>query len=293
MQKTRSMSVSTLSTYLCLGLLGLTLSGCGKQKKEKTTTIPIEQNQEKPIKKKKKKKLNKEDDLTLAELKQHAIDSIKRKRKMDAITYLEKIVTHYPDEPNIGKFKLMLAEMYFKTASYPSAKKMYSHFKHYYPASKHAEYAQYKSILSNFYQTLRTDCDQTRTEKTIKSCKKYLADASKLRYRRDVQDIQTTCINKLVDKEVYVFNYYLKQGELQAAENRLKHLRANFLEQNSSLEPRLLFLECKLEKKRNNKDSIRHKIEILDTKYPQSQFTVMAQSLDTSSSHKPTVLDLA
>lgn len=212
------------------------------------------------------------------ELSQKALAHVKKHKQSSAIPYIEELVTRFPDHQNISKYRMLLAELHFKEGNYALAKELYENFCQFYPADKQAEYAKHKAILSSFYQALPSDCDQTYTEETVKQCNEYLANPALTKYRKDVQDILTSSQERLTEKEIYVFNFYLGRKQFDAARSRLKHIREKFAA-NKALEPRLLYLEYKLaakEKKRNEALVCMNKLE---KDYPSSAFTTMAHSL--------------
>jgi outer membrane assembly lipoprotein YfiO len=218
--------------------------------------------------------------MELNELKQHALNAVDKKSYAEATDSLEKIITKYADHQDINKFKLVLADTYFKTGNYAAAGAMFQHFVQYYPSDTKAEYAHYKAVLSKFYETLRTDCDQSATQDAIALCDGYMRPESNKKYRKDVIDIKNTCENKLLNKEIYVFNFYLKEGKYDAAHNRLAYIKHTFLTQKPSIEPRLLYLECKLAQKQKKTDAVEKNIQALFEKFPHSHYTQMAQSLN-------------
>lgn len=223
------------------------------------------------------------DQLNNDELQQQALAYLDAKKYEEAAEYLELYVMKNPDLPDIGNFKLLLADAYFKTGKYPSACELYRSFYRYHPSDAKAEYAHYQFVLSTFYQTLKTDCDQTETESTITACNDYLNNTINQNHRSDVLDIQNTCEHKLINKEVYVYNFYLKRKKYDAAQNRLDHLRKNFLPKKPTLEARLLYLECQLAQQQHNDSGVQERLSTLLEKYPESQFTYMAQALVSSS----------
>lgn len=253
MTSKRLKTLNTLCLHICSIVLVLALSSCAKQKKK--------------------------DEMSIEELSQKTYACIEKKKNNDAIGYLEEIMARFPDHENIGKYKMLLAEMYFKDGRHASAQEFYEHYTQFYPADQQVEYAKYKSILSMFYQTLKTDCDQSETEVALKLCQNYLDNAAFKKYRKDVIDIQNTCENRLIDKEIYVFNFYLNQEKYDAARNRIKFLKDKYLASNAGLEARLLYLECKLAQKEKKPNQINDAIKTLKIKYPESQFTQMAQGL--------------
>jgi len=217
--------------------------------------------------------------MSFDELKQKTLSSLELKKQELATEYLEKLVAQHPDHENIAEYKLMLADQYFENGNLPSAYQMYDHFSEFYPSDPKSEYANYRSVLSKFYQTLKIDCDQSDTENTIKLCRNYNSNLLNQTYKSDILDIQRTCERKLIDKEVYVYNFYLKKGKYESAQNRLDYLKVNYLPENPSLEARLLFLESKLAHRQKDNNLVKEKIELLANKYPESQFTRMAQQL--------------
>ncbi|MFH0898500.1 MAG: outer membrane protein assembly factor BamD [bacterium] len=228
-----------------------------------------------------KKTTKSKEEMGFDELKKNALVGLEQKKYDRAAEYLEKIVSKFPEHPDTPQHKLTLADTYFKMENYPSAERLYSHYSNYYPSDLKAEYAQYKAIRAQFYQTLRTDCDQTSTEQTISLCKRYRENPTFTKYGKDVQEIQNTCEHKLINKEIYVYNFYLKHKEYAAAQGRLNYLKDNYLTQKKSLEPRVLYLECKLAQKQKKATILEEKLEQLVSKYPKSQYTRMAQSLAT------------
>lgn len=221
----------------------------------------------------------KPEDMSFDEIKQKTLTSIDAKKDDLAIGYLSKLVAQHPDNHEISKYKLMLADMYFEAGELPSAFELYQHFAEFYPADISVEFANYRTILSKFYQTLKPNCDQTDTNETIRLCERYIKNSDFIKYENDVKDIINTCEHKLIDKEVYVYNFYLKKGKYEAAQGRLEYLKNNYLAKNPAIEARLLFLESKLANKQKNTDVVEEKIETLLNKYPDSQFTKMAKRL--------------
>jgi len=224
-------------------------------------------------------KERKREDMTLAELSDHAAKAAAKKKGDDVIAYLEEIIGRFPDCDKISDYKMKLADQYFKDGQYPAAQELYEHFNQFYPADKLAEHAKYQSVLSMFKQTLRRDCDQSETEDTIKLCEDYLKNDTYKQYRADVTRIQSTCENKLIDKEAYVFDFYVKHSNYDAARNRLKHLKEKFSGTTVALNSRFLYLECKLARKEKDMTTLNKKLEFLVAKYPDSPYTLMAQAL--------------
>jgi outer membrane protein assembly factor BamD len=212
-------------------------------------------------------------------LEDQVVNLLNNNKKEEAVNIIEDMVRKYPDHAKIGKCKLLLGDLYFSLKQYPSAFEYYSNYHTCYPSDERAEYAKYKATLSTFYQTLKFDCDQSITENTIKQCSEYASYQHYTKYIRDIHDIKNTCKEKLINKEIYVYNFYLRKNELKAAEGRLEFLKTNYLPEKKDLEPKLLYLECKLAKKKNDQEKVKSIIEQLMEQYPLSQYSHMVQAL--------------
>ena len=234
----------------------LLFAGCGK--KQKTT-----------------------EEMVFQELEEKVETAMNSKKQESAVEFLEQLVTRFPEKSTVSKYKLMLSDLYLKAVSLEAAFELYRNFGTMYPGDKKAEYAMYKAILSKFYQTLKVNgmCDQSDAEVTLELCKQYLNNQLFAEHQEDVRDISYTCERRLIDKEVYVFNSYLRKKKFQSAENRVKYLRTTFLKNHKSLEPQILFLECKLAHRQKNEDLRKEKIETLMKDYNDSQFTRMAMGM--------------
>jgi outer membrane assembly lipoprotein YfiO len=235
------------------------------------------------------KEEKKVEDMNFEELKKKTLSALDLKKDELAIECLERLIAQNPDNQNIAEYKLMLADLYFNSGNLPSAYQLYEHYKEFYPSDQKAEFATYRAILSKFYQTLRIECDQRDTEQTMTLCDQYTANPTYQEYEKDVIDIRNTCQRKIIDKEVYVFNQYLKEGKkrsgnkreakFDAARTRLKYLHDTYLEKDPTLQARLTFLECKLDQAEKKDEALKQKVEFLVDQYPNSHFTKMAQRL--------------
>ena len=184
------------------------------------------------------KEVKKPEEMSFAELKNGAMTSLKEKKNAMAIPYLEQLIAQYPENQDIFEYKFILADLYMKAGRLEEAHLLYKNYTKFYPSESRAEEAYYKSILAKFYQTLKIskECDDSDTRKAIKQCKSYLENPVFHNYRGDVRDIRYTCERRLIDKEVYVFNTYLRRKKYQSAQNRIDYLRAEFLEGHPTLD---------------------------------------------------------
>ena len=253
----------TVSSMLMLGIL--LMAGCGKKGKAK----------------------HKEPE-TFNEFKDRVELAFDGEHKREAKEYLEKMIEAYPEDQNIGYYRVSLADMNFNEgrAQYDNnaLETAYGLYKKFYklnPSDVRAEYASYRAILSKFYQTHRIDCDTSQLEKTRRLCAKHLVreEYKVKKYHQDVKDISYTCDRKLIDKEVYIFGSYVRSGKYKSAENRLQYIKDQFLEAHQDLMPRVMYLEAKLAMKKKETGRAEKHIAALETQFPESPFATMAQDL--------------
>ena len=112
---------------------------------------------------------------------------------------------------------------------------------------------------------LGTDCDKMRNAFE--------------KYKKEIKDVYNACERQLVEKEVYVFNFYLKKGKYEAAANRLKYLNEKFSAKNAEIDARLAYLECVLAHEQKNKVLYSQTLGKLTKLYPDSGYAKMAQRL--------------
>ncbi|MFC1854591.1 outer membrane protein assembly factor BamD [Candidatus Dependentiae bacterium] len=209
------------------------------------------------------------------------VEMANNENNSDAVTaYLEKMISKFPDHPNIPDFKIRLADQYLKEEKFDSAYEFFQHFSRLYPSHEKVEYARYQAIIAKYYQTLQInrECDASTTRETIDLCRNYLSDSSRPN-RNKIMELQAACEERLIDKEIHVYDSYLRRGKYKSAANRLIYLKDNFLNKDSSLKPRILYLECKLAQKQNDDKLATQNLQTLIAQYPESQFTRMAEGL--------------
>lgn len=191
---------------------------------------------------------------------------------------LEQLVLQHPDANENKTWRLQLAQTYLDLGSNELAYRVYKDYTKLFPNDEYTENAFYRAIAAKYAQTvrLRSECDTTEASKTISLCKKYLANPSFEAHRADIQDILKTCENRLVNKELYVFDTYLVQGKLASAKARLESFKETFVAKDPSLEPQALFLECKLARLEKRPQDAQVVYEKLQQNHASSPYTKMA-----------------
>lgn len=222
--------------------------------------------------------LKKKKPLDFETLRQQAQNEVGAKQYWEANQTLQTALSLYPEHKEISHIHLMLGDLYFGQKEYEEADKEYRVYLKQNPTR--GEYASYRSILSAFYQTLKLDRDPSPLQKTIKRCKKHLANQiySTENIVQDVKDILYTAEKRLIDREVHIFDFYLDTEQYASAENRLKELN-KFTTEHSEVAPRILYLTAKLDLELKKVPEAEEQLKALLENYPDSQYTHLAQQL--------------
>lgn len=188
-------------------------------------------------------------------------------------------MNNYPQDKQVPALKLMMADIWYEQAEYPQSYVAYREFERMYPAEPRAEYAAYKAAHAKFNQANSIDCDSTPTQETVMLCQEYKARTDYQQFRRQVEDLENTCQQRLVDQEFYIANTYMTQQRLASARKRLEDIEEKFDLELFGGQDKLNFYKAKLAKQENNTEELAALIGDLESDFPQSKFTAMAQRL--------------
>lgn len=198
-----------------------------------------------------------------------------------AAQWLEKIIRRYPENAKVVEYRYKLAESYFLAKKYQLASEAFSSFAKFYPADEREGDARYFALMSkyNYSKSFSVECDSTPTKEVSEMCSALLADESMIDRKNEILAILNHCDERLLNKEVAVFDSYLRRKKFDSAEVKLGKIKSDFLAKNSTLEPRIVYLECKLAKKTNDLTNAQACLDQLLEKYPDSRFTRMASGV--------------
>jgi len=225
-----------------------------------------------------KQRQQEERDLSYDVLSEKSQKFVEVGRKGDASRVLATLVERYPEHKDISDHRLALADLYYDRGVYELAEEQYRKYCEANPSK--GEAASYKAIRSLFNQTLTIDRDPTPINKTITRCKEHLAQAIYAQgpNAADVKDILYTCERKLIDREMYTFNFYLQHDKLTSAEHRMKDVEKKAAG-HKDLEPQVLFLKSKLALKKKDKEQAEQIAQQLVENFSTSEYAEMAQRL--------------
>lgn len=218
-------------------------------------------------------------DMNIAELRRAKEFALLSDNKDSGIKIIDRMIIVSTDQVEIAMLHLERADLHFDIGKFQKAGKCYEEYLKMYPGSDKIDEVKYKSILCRFYQTLDIDRDQSKTKNTLALANEYLKQPDVFNaYKKDVKDIQKKCCKKLLESEIYVFNFYLKRGSTKAAQTRLDFMREHYLPSIPEVEPELLSLEIDLATKLGDIERIKNKKEELATKFNKEDTVIVAHA---------------
>lgn len=253
--------------------------GCKKEKEKTGPFISAKKdNSNQPRELKKAVLQNKSGEATLEEMDAMVKEDTEKGRYTSAAQWLEKIIRRYPEHEKIIDYRYKLAESYFMAKKYLMASEAYLGFARLYPTDSREQDARFLALSAkyNFSKSMSVECDSTETREVMSMCEKMLSDESMADKYTEIASIMKHCNERMLNKEVTIFDSYLRRGKVEAAKKRLEKVKSEYLTKNEELEPRVMFLECRLARNSNNEDKANDLLEILTEKHPESKFTRMA-----------------
>jgi outer membrane assembly lipoprotein YfiO len=288
------MNYIQVSKFICLTISVLLLSSCGSQKKQTAATKKFTQKQAtevKPVEKKETKiqLVNKNiKEMTFDELKAKKTDLLAKDNKENAVKYLEKMVALCTDIDELKIATLELADIHFDLGNLDKAAKLYEEFSNLYPGDEKVEYADYRSVMCNFYLVLSKDRDQTKTKKTVELTKKFLGRTLYHVHVDDVKNIHQQCAELLTESEFNIIDFYLQRGSSKSVRSRLANLEKEFVPTMPELKSRMLLVECRLAELENDVETLAQKKSELAAKYPEVALANKNVSLNNVQGKKAT-----
>lgn len=280
--------IKSLLKLTLLGSLLLGLSGCMKQqegpaKPKKQTQKSKKSNKSDvtpaPAKEIKKGMLQSESgEATFEEIVAQIEFDVQKSHYLSAVQWLDKVIRRYPEHPDLAEFKYKRAECCFLGKKFMLASEAYDNFATLYPSDPRAKEAKFLALSSlyNYTKNFSVDCDSTGTKNVIEACNKMLGDESMTEKHKQVTSIMKHCQERLLNKEVAIFDSYVRRKKFDSASKRLEKIKSEYLAENKQLEPRIVFLECKLASANQDEAKVKNCLEILEEQFSDSKYTKMA-----------------
>lgn len=131
-----------------------------------------------------------------------------------------KIIERHPDSNLVPQARFLLGEAYYREQEYAKAIKELEGFMSLYPGLPIADLAQYRLARSYFDDMPSVERDQAPTARAVTEFQKLVKQYPESRYAPDAIVKIEVCRLRLAQKELWVADYYVRQGNWQAAIQR-------------------------------------------------------------------------
>lgn len=161
-----------------------------------------------------------------------------RERYEAAREAFQQIVERHPDSDLVPEALFLIGETYYRDREYPRAIREFETFLTRYPTNRIADLVQYRLARSHFDQMPTIERDQAATAKALAEFQKLIKAYPESRYAPDAIAKIEACRLRLAEKELWVADYYVRRGHLEAAIQRYDTVLKEY--RRTSVAPRAL-----------------------------------------------------
>lgn len=156
-------------------------------------------------------------------------DLLAAKNYLGAKKFLERMLKLCDDMHEIATLMVEYADVLYALNKKVVAEQAYSKFAQLYPGHPQVEYALYRALECAQAHILSADRDQEATKRTLELADTFLErEMIFTEHREHVREIRNFCLQRLVDHELVVCNFYLSQDNFSPIERRLNHIKEQY-----------------------------------------------------------------
>lgn len=198
-------------------------------------------------------------------------------RYEQAREHFQVIIESYPDTDYAPRARFMMGETYYRDEDYENAVKQYELFLARYPSHPIADMVQYRIALSYWSQLKTVERDQGMTAKAMAALQKFVRTYPQSRYVPDALAKIALSRERLAQKELFVANYYYKQGNYNAALQRLEIIVKDY--PRTLVVPETLYLAGAIHLVNSRPEDGTRMLRRVVDEYPHSVWAAKAKSL--------------
>jgi outer membrane protein assembly factor BamD len=199
-------------------------------------------------------------------------------RYSDATEIFAKLKDYFPsDELYAPKADLRIADCSFFRKEYPEAITRYMEFRKQHPFHLDIPYVDYQLGLCYYRQVLSKDRDQKATVRALTAFQNVVANYPDSIFAQKAQEKIIFCRRRLAENELYIAQFYLRQGKYEAAEKRSLATLARYPASGVDDEA-LYYLALALHKQDRNTEALTPLTQLVGN-YPQSLFAKPGRKL--------------
>jgi outer membrane protein assembly factor BamD len=169
-----------------------------------------------------------EEDADAGELMIQGNENLSQGRYKDAVDAFQKIKDRFPYSKHAVSAELKMADALFFQEEYDLAYTAYDEFEKLHPKHKDMPYVIYQKGMSNFSQIKSKDREQVHTLKAKDEFERLIKRFPRDDYANKARKNLRECLIYLAEYELYVANFYYKQGRYRAALGRYTYILQNY-----------------------------------------------------------------
>jgi outer membrane protein assembly factor BamD len=162
------------------------------------------------------------------ELYQLGESELEKKRYAEAREQFRKVVERHPNSSYAPRARFLMGEAFYREAEFDKAVKEFEAFISFYPRHQIADLVQFRLAMSYYDQIKPIEQDQSLAGKAMDQFKKLVKEYPESRYATDAIAKIEVCRGRLAQKEVWVAAYYMNQGNIGGARQRLEKVVKEF-----------------------------------------------------------------
>ncbi len=203
-----------------------------------------------------------------ADLYVEGVNLMKAKKYDKAIEKFTQIKENFPFDPISFIATVKLADVYFEKKEYVLASNIYEDFFNAHPEDENIPYVLSK--LGECYEklSLSFERDQTYTIKAIDRYTYLLNRFSSSSYAKDAEKKRSIMTQKLIDREIYIGEFYYRTFQYNAAISRLEFFLKRYPDAKGT-DKALYYLSLSYQRL-GNSNKANYYYEQLKTRYPES-----------------------
>jgi outer membrane protein assembly factor BamD len=197
-------------------------------------------------------------------------EEMNKRRYEDARLQFRKVVERHPQSTYAPKAKFLIGEAYYREGEFDKAIKEFEGFLAFFPRHEISDLAQYRLAMSYYDQMKPVEQDQSITARAIEQFRKLMREYPDSRYASDALAKIDVCRGRLAQKELWVASYYLNQGNIVAARQRLEVVLKDY--PRTLVVPEALFRLGEVATAEGKPDEARARFERLANEFPYTEW---------------------
>ncbi len=163
-------------------------------------------------------------DQNAEQLAMEGMEKMKEKDYDDALKAFRKLKEQYPYSKYAILAELKLGDAHFQEREYGEAALAYEEFARLHPRNEVIPYVLYQIGMSHFLSFTTIDRDQGETQQAMEAFQRVIQAFPETQYAKKAQEQMFECQKRLVAHELYVGEFYFKQGRYRSAKERLEKI---------------------------------------------------------------------